>query len=120
MDIGIDLCQYQWVTEFCCSSLLDAPLAADEAETMAVRFKALADPTRLRLISMIAAAGDVCGCELVEPLGLSQPTVSHHLKVLYEAGLLARERRGRWIHYRVDDTGIGDLSDALAAPAPVN
>jgi len=87
---------------------------------MAIRFKALADPTRLRLISMIAAAGDVCGCELVEPLGLSQPTVSHHLKVLYEAGLLAKERRGRWIHYQVDDAGVEDLSEALAAPAPTS
>lgn len=87
----------------CCVPLLDAPVSDADARQMAQVFKALADPARLRLLSLIAAQpdGEACNCELVEPLGLSQPTVSHHLKVLHDVGLLARERRGQWVYYRI-------------------
>lgn len=87
----------------CCTPLLDAPLADDQARHIATLFKALADPARLRLLSLIAARsdGEACNCDLIEPLGLSQPTVSHHLRVLHDAGLLGRERRGQWVYYRI-------------------
>ncbi len=87
----------------CCAPLLATPLTDDDAEELARGFHALADPARLRLLSLIAAQadGEVCACELVEPLGKSQPTVSHHLKVLYEAGLVDREKRGTWVWYWV-------------------
>lgn len=98
----------------CCTPLLTVPLPQTDADQLAARFKALSDPARLRLLSLIAQRGEVCGCELVEPLGLSQPTVSHHLKVLYQAGLLERERRGRWVHYRVDQVAVEGLKEALA------
>ncbi len=85
---------------------------------MAGLFRALGEPARLRLISLIATQpeGEVCACDLVEPLGLSQPTVSHHLKVLYEVGLLEKERRGTWIYYRLVPEQLVALRNALAAP----
>jgi ArsR family transcriptional regulator len=85
----------------CCPTDLTAPLDDGKAKELARAFAALADPARLRLFSLIAAqpAGEVCACSLVEPLGRSQPTVSHHLRVLYEAGLVDRERRGSWVWY---------------------
>jgi ArsR family transcriptional regulator, arsenate/arsenite/antimonite-responsive transcriptional repressor len=98
----------------CCTPLLSVPLPTTDASELATRFQALADPTRLRLLSLVSERGDVCGCELVEPLGLAQPTISHHLKVLFKAGLLAKERRGRWIHYSIDETAIDSLRQALA------
>jgi len=87
----------------CCPPLSEAPLAADDAESVAAALRVLADPSRLRLLSLIQAqpGGEACVCNLTEPLGLSQPTVSHHLKVLTQAGLLEREQRGRWAYYRV-------------------
>jgi ArsR family transcriptional regulator len=87
----------------CCTPPLRQALAADEAETLARTLKALADPARLRLVSMVAAHDDAeaCVCDLTEPLGLSQPTVSHHLKVLVEAGILSRDKRGTWAYYRL-------------------
>jgi len=98
----------------CCAPLLDEPLAAAEAGMLADWFGVLADPTRLRLLSLIAAAGDACAaCDLVEPLGVSQPTVSHHLKVLREAGLVESEKRGRWVYYRPVPERLGVLSRAL-------
>lgn len=102
----------------CCSPLLSNVLSAGEAEQMAALFRALGEPARLRLISLIAAQpdGELCACDLVEPLGLSQPTVSHHLKVLYEAGLLQKERRGTWIYYRIVANQLLALRNALAAP----
>ncbi len=102
--------------EPCCPSLLDAPLGPAEASTLAATFAALSDPARLRLLSLIAARpnGEACACELVEPLGLSQPTVSHHLKVLYEAGLVDREKRGTWVWYRVVAERLAELRAALA------
>ena len=98
----------------CCAPLLDAPLAAREAEQLAGWFAVLADPTRLRLLSLIAAAGEACAaCDVVESLGVSQPTVSHHLKVLREAGLVDSHRRGRWIYYRPVPERLAILSRAL-------
>jgi ArsR family transcriptional regulator len=82
-------------------------------------FKALADPARLRLLSLIASQpeGEACNCELIEPLGLSQPTVSHHLRVLHEAGLLTRERRGQWVYYRIVSEQLSALRAALEVPS---
>jgi len=105
--------------QVCCSPLLEAPLGESDAEELAHAFHALADPARLRLLSLIAAQPEVCACELVEPLGKSQPTVSHHLKVLYEAGLVDRDKRGSWIWYRVVPDRLDALRAALAPPVPV-
>lgn len=104
----------------CCPPLLRRRLDRDDAEDLAATFRALSDPARLRLLNLIAAqpAGEACVCYLTEPLGLSQPTVSHHLKILNEAGLLAREKRGAWVYYRVVPGRIEDLRAALAPPAP--
>lgn len=88
---------------FCCPPLLAGHLTATEANDVAALFRVLGEPARLLLLSAIAAQPneEVCACELVESLGLSQPTVSHHLKVMYGAGLLVKERRGNWIYYRI-------------------
>ncbi|HSJ44401.1 MAG TPA: metalloregulator ArsR/SmtB family transcription factor [Euzebyales bacterium] len=104
------------VTADCCVPLLDAPITETDAQQMAQLFKALADPARLRLLSLIAArpAGEACNCDLVEPVGLSQPTVSHHLKVLHDSGLLDRERRGQWVYYRVRRDQLEMMRSALA------
>lgn len=101
--------------EPCCTPLSDGAISSAKAEEMAPVLAALADPIRLRILSMILASseGDVCGCDLEEPLGLSQPTVSHHLKVLREAGLVEGERRGRWIHYSVVSDRLEEISGAL-------
>ncbi len=100
----------------CCPPLLDEPIAAADAESLASWFGVLADPTRLRLLSLIAAAGEACAaCDLVEPLGVSQPTVSHHLKVLREAGLVESRRDGRWVYYRPVPERLSILSRALGA-----
>lgn len=92
-------------------------LAAEEAERLSATFKALGDPTRLRLLSLIAASegGEACICDLTEPVGLSQPTVSHHMRLLVEAGLATREQRGRWAHYRVEQDALASASRALQA-----
>lgn len=86
-----------------CCSLAAAPLQVAESERIAVKLKALADPMRLRVMSHVAAQGceSVCACDLVDVLGISQPTISHHMKKLVEAGLLTREQRGKWAHYTV-------------------
>jgi len=103
----------------CCPPLLRSRLGRDDAEALATAFKAIADPGRLRLLSHIAAqpGAEACVCNLVQPLGLSQPTVSHHLKVLTEAGLLARERRGTWMFYRLVPERVEALRQVLALPA---
>ena len=90
------------LAEPCCGSLLQSPLEEPDAIEHAAAFAALADPARLRLLSLVATApaGEVCVCDLVAPIGKSQPTVSHHLKVLADAGLVTSERRGRWAWYR--------------------
>jgi ArsR family transcriptional regulator len=99
----------------CCTPVTGGVLDAAEAEQLARRFAALGDPTRVRLLSLIAAreGGEACICDLIDPVGLSQPTVSHHMKRLVEAGLVIREQRGRWAFYRVVDTTLATLSEAL-------
>ncbi|MGB7860320.1 MAG: metalloregulator ArsR/SmtB family transcription factor [Acidimicrobiia bacterium] len=101
--------------ENCCTPLFEGVIDDSQAAEMAPVLAALADPVRLRIVSMLAAApkGSACGCELEEPLGLSQPTVSHHLKVLREAGLVEGERRGRWIHYSVVPDRLDQIREAL-------
>lgn len=101
----------------CCTSLLDC-CASDEAATLAARaFKALSDPARLRLFATIACSdtGEACVCDLVDTINLTQPTVSHHLKVLVDAGLLQRERRGSWAYFRVRNEAVRDLAAILLA-----
>src|SRR5687768_2802763 len=104
------------VRDACCVPLTAAPLSAADAVLLAGRLKALADPARLRLFSLILSCGDDggCVCDLTEPVGLSQPTVSHHLKVLHDAGLVTREQRGVWAYYRADRAALADLAGALA------
>jgi ArsR family transcriptional regulator, arsenate/arsenite/antimonite-responsive transcriptional repressor len=96
-----------------------APLGAEEAEEVAAALRIVADPARLRLLSLISTTegGEACVCNLTEPIGLSQPTVSHHLKVLAGAGLLEREQRGRWAYYRLVPERLELLRGALATPA---
>jgi ArsR family transcriptional regulator len=96
--------------ENCCEPVCCAPLSDVDADVMASRLKALADPTRLRLFSLVASAHTACACDLTEPLGVSQPTVSHHLKVLTTAGLLEREQRGRWVYFSVSNEALAELS----------
>ena len=103
-----------WAAESCCPSVLDAPLDQDEAGDLARAFAALADPVRLRLLSLIAQAGEICACELLEPLGKAQPTVSHHTKALADAGLIRGEKRGRWVWWSIVPERIARLGDALA------
>jgi ArsR family transcriptional regulator, arsenate/arsenite/antimonite-responsive transcriptional repressor len=99
----------------CFPSVLAAPLGGAEAEELAKGFTALADPVRLRVLSILAAApeGEVCVCEFVAPLGKSQPTVSHHLKILSEAGLVHGERRGKWVWYSLDRDRVAELRAAI-------
>ena len=100
----------------CCPAVLSAPLSQEQAGELATDFAALADPVRLRLLSLLASApaGEVCVCELVEPLQRSQPTVSHHLKILVDAGLITGEKRGRWVWYRVVPERLRRLRSVLA------
>lgn len=100
----------------CAPMLVGAPLGAEQAAPLALRFKALGDPARLRLLSLIAAqeSGTACVCDLTAPLGLSQPTVSHHLKVLREAGLVTSKRRGTWVHYSLVRGTLSDLAEVLS------
>jgi len=102
--------------EACCPAIGDAPLAESEARELARAFAALSDPARLRILSMLASAeaGEICACDLVAPVGRSQPTVSHHLKVLSEAGLITGDKRGRWVWYRAVPERLAQLRDALA------
>jgi ArsR family transcriptional regulator, arsenate/arsenite/antimonite-responsive transcriptional repressor len=102
-------------TQPCCTSVLEAPLREAEADKLAQAFAALADPVRLRLLSFIAAAGEVCSCDLLVPLDRSQPTVSHHTKVLADAGLITGEKRGRWVWWSVAPARVAEVRDALAS-----
>ncbi len=99
----------------CCPTLLDGHLKKADAEQLARGFKAIADAGRLQLLNFIAAqpSGEACVCHLMKPLDVKQPTVSHHLKVLHEAGLLDRERRGTWVYYRIVPPRLAALRDAL-------
>ena len=102
--------------EVCCEPVLIEPLEAGEADDLAAAFKVLADPIRLRLLSLIANSenGEMCSCDLVEPIGRSQPTVSHHLSILAEAGLVTREQRGKWAWFRIQPERVAVLRDALS------
>jgi ArsR family transcriptional regulator len=99
----------------CCDGLLVAPLSEAAATDLAAAFKVMADPIRLRLLSIVAAQGETCACNLTAPLGKSQPTISHHLSVLTDAGLLRREKRGKWAWYSVAPERFAVLRDALAS-----
>ena len=101
----------------CCSPLTDGALDAQAAERLAHMFKALGDPTRIRLLSLIAAAegGEACICDLTVPVGLSQPTVSHHMKLLVDAGLVTRDQRGKWAFYAVVHDALSALGGTLDA-----
>lgn len=103
------------ITEACCLPVLDAELDDTQAADLANAFKVLSDPVRLRLLSLVAAAegGEACACDLTGPLGRSQPTISHHLSVLTDAGLVTREKRGRWAWFRVVPERLAVLRDAL-------
>lgn len=103
--------------EPCCSPVLDAPLDEAQAVELAAAFKVLADPVRLRLLSLIAASpsGEACSCDLEEPVGKSQPTVSHHLSVLADAGLITKAKVGRWVMCSVVPERLSVLRDSLGA-----
>ena len=100
------------VPSSCCAPGAPA-LAPDQANALAERFKALADPTRVALVNRLAGADEVCVCELVDEFELSQPTISHHLKKLRDAGLVCVERRGTWAYYRLVPEALAELSAAL-------
>lgn len=100
------------VLDGCCSVLVE-PIADEQAVALAGAFAALADPVRLLLFSMIASAGTCCSCDLIEPIGKSQPTVSHHTKVLAEAGLITGEKAGRWVNWSVVPEKLEQLRRSL-------
>jgi ArsR family transcriptional regulator len=99
----------------CCAPLTGGVLTTADAEQLARAFKALGDPSRVKLLSVIAAAGggEACVCDLLASVSLSQPTVSHHLKILVDAGLLSREQRGKWAYYRVDQDALASIGESL-------
>lgn len=101
----------------CCAPLTRDPLTADQAVELSRLFKAMADPVRLRLLSLIAshAGGEACVCDLTDAFDLTAPTISHHLKVLRESGLITGERRGTWIYYRVHPEVLAHLSAVLVS-----
>ena len=99
----------------CCAPLAQAPLSRTDAEELASALKALADPARLQLLSIVAASedGEACVCDLTEPVGLAQPTVSHHLKVLTDAGFLTRSKRGTWAYYRLVPSALERVAQVV-------
>ena len=103
-------------SELSCPPLLASPIDVAQADLLAASLKALADPSRLRLLSLIQAQpeSEACVCHLTEPLGLTQPTVSHHLRVLLDAGLVTRDQRGSWAYYRVAPEALEALRTVLA------
>jgi len=126
----IDICQYSSVsksqltltpveTAACCSPLMREPLSAGQADRLAPLLKALADPVRLRLVSIVAASegGEACVCDLNDAFDLSQPTISHHLKVLHDAGLLDRSKRGVWVYYAVRREVLSDIATLIGGSA---
>jgi len=102
-------------TNECCPSVLASPLDAGEAAQLALGFTALADPVRLQVLSILASSpeGEVCVCDFVEPLGKSQPTISHHMKILADAGLVQGERRSKWVYYSLDRGRLASLRAAI-------
>jgi ArsR family transcriptional regulator, arsenate/arsenite/antimonite-responsive transcriptional repressor len=128
--MDIDVCQHRHMsnsvleltaveTVACCSPLTQTPLDAGQADRIAPLLKALADPVRLRLMSLVAshADGEACVCDLNNAFDLSQPTISHHLKVLHEVGLLDRNKRGVWVYYKAQPTALADLATLLGGVA---
>ena len=126
--IGIDTCQYRCVSKSlpllelpgavaCCPPLAAEPLSQEQAELVAALLKALADPVRLRLMSLIAShpGGEACVCDLTAAFDLSQPTISHHLKVLHDAGLIDRDKRGVWVWYRARTQALASLSALIGS-----
>ncbi len=103
----------------CCTPLSQGALSLDQAEQVAPLLKALADPVRLRLMSLVAShpGGEACVCDLADAFDLSQPTISHHLKVLHESGLLDREKRGVWVYYRARTQTLASLGALIGYPA---
>src|SRR6516162_4374418 len=103
----------------CCAPLTKEPLTREEAESVAPLLKALADPVRLRLLSLVASheGGEACVCDLNDAFELSQPTISHHMKVLHEAGLVDRDKRGVWAYYRVRAEALASLGALIGDPA---
>jgi ArsR family transcriptional regulator, arsenate/arsenite/antimonite-responsive transcriptional repressor len=103
----------------CCTPLVREPISASQAAGLAHVLKALADPTRLRLVSMVAAhdGGEACVCDLTDPLGLTQPTISHHLKILVDAGIFSREKRGKWAYYALVPGALDVLASVLGSAA---
>ena len=135
VDPDIGICQYRRMSKSalrtapleltpveavaCCSPLAKQPLSSDQAARIAPLLKALADPVRLRLLSLVAshADGEACVCDLNDAFDLSQPTISHHLKVLHEVGLLDRSKRGVWVYYAVNRAAITDLGGLIGGVA---
>jgi ArsR family transcriptional regulator len=126
----IDLCQYRSMSKSllaltpveavaCCPPVTHEPLSADAAARISPLLKALADPVRLRLLSLVASHqdGEACVCDLQDAFDLSQPTISHHLKVLHEVGLLDRSKRGVWVYYKVRPVALADLAALLGGVA---
>jgi ArsR family transcriptional regulator len=105
-------------TAACCPPLSAQPLSAEQAEQVAPLLKALADPVRLRLMSLVASheGGEACVCDLNEAFDLSQPTISHHMKVLYDAGLVDRDKRGVWVYYRARPRALAGLGALIGCP----
>lgn len=108
--------EIQSTNPVCCGPIAAGPLSTEEAEQTAMLFRALSDPARVRLVSIIAAqpGQEACVCNLTEPVGLSQPTVSHHLKILTDAGLVTREQRGKWAYFRLQPEGLRTIAATLA------
>ena len=106
-------------TAVCCPPLAEEPLSAEQAHQVAQLLKALADPVRLRLMSLVAShpGGEACVCDLTGAFELSQPTISHHLKVLHEAGLLDRDKRGVWVYYQAGTEAPASLGTLIGSPA---
>ena len=104
----------------CCPPLSVQPMSAAQAEQVAPLLKALADPVRLRLMSLVAShpGGEACVCDLNEAFDLSQPTISHHLKVLHDVGLLGREKRGVWVYYRARPDALASLGTLIGSAQP--
>lgn len=101
-----------------CCGLVDPAMGPDEAAAVAVRFKALADPTRLRMLNLLLRNGELCVCDLHAQFDLSQPTISHHLSLLRKAGLVRCEVRGRWAWYSAEPGALGELADVLEVTRP--
>ena len=101
--------------DLCCSSVVEAPLSEADAAELAHVMSALADPVRLRLLSLVASQEEVCSCDLEGPLGRSQPTVSHHTRILSEAGLITGDKRGKWTWWRIEPDRLAAVRRALGA-----